>query len=202
METTRHRDQMWTLTYSLKSYWSDRAGYYVGGNMFTHYDPENRRRFRGPDFFLVLDVEDRERKSWIVWREGMRFPDVIIELLSDSTRSVDKGEKKALHERVFCTAEYYLYDPFSQEFIGYHLQGVHYAEVKSDIEGKIFSPVTGLFLAVREEWLRWFTPEGEIIPTPQESAEHEHQRAEAEQQRAEEAEQLLEAYRRRFGAWE
>jgi hypothetical protein len=36
----------------------------------------------------------RERKSWVVWQEGMRFPDVITELLSDTTREVDKGEKK------------------------------------------------------------------------------------------------------------
>jgi len=117
MESARHRDQMWLLIYSLKAYWSDRI--LRGGNMFIHYDPDNRQRFRGPDFFLVLDVEDRERKSWVVWREGMRFPDVIIELLSDSTRTIDKGEKKALYERVFRTAEYYRYDPFSQEFLGY-----------------------------------------------------------------------------------
>lgn len=62
--------------------------------MFFHHDPQNRKKFRGPDFFLVLDVEDRERKSWVVWQERMRFPDVVIELLSDSTREVDKVEKK------------------------------------------------------------------------------------------------------------
>jgi Uma2 family endonuclease len=94
METARHQDQMILLITSLKLHWADRSGYYVGGNMFVHYDPSNKRRSRGPDFFLVLDVEDRERKSWVVWQEGMRFPDVIIELLSDTTREVDKGEKK------------------------------------------------------------------------------------------------------------
>jgi Uma2 family endonuclease len=92
METPRHRDQMNLLIDSLKAHWPDRTGYFVGGNMFLHYDPENRRRTRGPDFFLVLNVEDRERRSWVVWREGMRFPDVIIELLSDSTRSEDEGQ--------------------------------------------------------------------------------------------------------------
>jgi Uma2 family endonuclease len=95
METPRHRDQMNVLIESLKVHWSERSGYYVGGNMFVHYDPTNTRRSRGPDFFLVLDVDDRERKSWVVWREGMRFPDVIIELLSDSTRAIDKGEKSS-----------------------------------------------------------------------------------------------------------
>jgi Uma2 family endonuclease len=209
METPRHRDQMVMLIESLKAHWSERSGYYVGGNMFVHYDPTNTRRSRGPDFFLVLDVDDRERRSWVVWQEGMRFPDVIIELLSDSTRAIDKGEKKQLYVHLFRTAEYYLYDPFSQEFLGYRLQGMDYQEVEPDADGRIHSAVTGLSLGVREGWLRWFTADGTVIPTPQELAEQERQRAEQERQRAEQAtqraeraEQLLEAYQRRFGRLE
>jgi hypothetical protein len=38
--------------------------YYVGGNMFLHFRLNARKKFRGPDFFLVTDVDDRERKSW------------------------------------------------------------------------------------------------------------------------------------------
>jgi hypothetical protein len=156
----------------------------------------------------VLDVDNRERKSWVVWQEGMRFPDVIVELLSDSTRETDKAEKKALYERVFHTGEYYLYDPFSQEFIGYHLQGpsFHYEEVKPDAANKIYSPTTGLALVVQNNWLRWMTREGTLLPTPMELAEQERQRAEQERQRAEQerqraerAEQLLAEYQKRFG---
>jgi Uma2 family endonuclease len=166
----------------------------VGGNMFLHYDPYNRRKFRGPDFFLVLDVEERERKSWVVWQEGMRFPDLIIELLSDSTRTTDKAEKKTLYERVFHTGEYYLYDPFSQEFVGYHLQGphAHYEEMQPDATGKIYSPTAGLYLVVQDEWLRWMTPDGVLVPTPMELAQQQRQRADR-------AEQLLVEYEKRFG---
>ena len=226
--TARHRDQMWPLIYSLQAYWADRTDYYVSdSNTFIHYDPQNRRCLRGPAFFLVLDVEKRERKSWVVWQEGMRFPDVIIELLSDTTRVVDKGEKKTLYERVFHTGEYYLYDPFSQEFTGYHLHGAHYEEVVPDEQRRIYSPAAGLYLAVHDEWLRWMTLEGELVPTPQElvdqerqradqeqqradqeqqraeqerqRADQERQRAEQERQRADQAQQQLEAYQRRFG---
>lgn len=42
-ETARHRDQMIMLIESLKAHWSDRKGYHVGGNMFVHYDPDNKR---------------------------------------------------------------------------------------------------------------------------------------------------------------
>src|SRR5215510_15204940 len=82
----------------------------------------------------------------------MRFPDVIIELLSDTTRAVDTGEKKALYEGLFRTAKYYLYDPWSQEFIGYHLHGMHYREVELDAARRIYSPAIGLYLGIREGW--------------------------------------------------
>jgi len=220
METPRHREQMNLLIDSLNAHWADRSGYYVGGNMFVHYDPENRRRSRGPDFFLVLNVEDLERKSWVVWREGMRFPDVIIKLLSDSTRSEDEGSKKALYAELFRTSEYYLYDPYSQSFTGYQLKGNQYIEREADAEGRIYSEVTELYLAVRNDWLRWLTLDGEVVASPAERAgqerqraeqerqraeqeqlraEQERQRAEQERQRAEQAETMLEAYRRRFG---
>jgi Uma2 family endonuclease len=198
METARHRDQMILLIESLKAYWAERRDYYVGGNMFVHYNLEQKRQFRGPDFFLVLDVDGtRERKSWVVWQEGMRFPDVIIELLSDSTRQVDKSEKKELYARVFHTAEYYLYDPFSYDLIGYQLKGVQYEEMRTDTEGELFSPSTGLSLVVREGWLRWMTQEGELVPTPQESAQRAQQLAEQERQRAEQEQRRAEQERQR-----
>jgi Uma2 family endonuclease len=206
METARHRDQMILLIESLKAHWTDREDYYVGGNMFIHYNPLDKHYMRGPDFFLVLDTDPHERKSWVVWQEGMRFPDVIIELLSDSTREVDRGAKKRLYARVFRTAEYYLYDPFSCELEGFHLLGADYRPTAPDPGGRIFSSLTGMYLAVRDGWLRWLNKAGEVLPTPAELArramslaEQEKQRADRERQRAEEAETLLEAYRKRFG---
>ena len=103
METERHKEQMNLLIDSLKAYWKDSRKYYAGGNMFVHFELNSAKQFKGPDFFLVTDVDGRERKSWVVWQENMRFPDVIIELLSDSTRETDKKEKKKLYAQVFGT---------------------------------------------------------------------------------------------------
>ena len=188
-----------SLIYSLKTHWADRTNYYVSGNMFLYYDPQSHRKFRGPDFFLVLDVDNRERKSWVVWQEGMRFPDLIIELLSDTTREIDTGEKKTLYERVFHTSEYYLYDPLSQDFVGYHLQSGRYQPVASDAQGRVYSPLTDLLFGVHDEWLWWMTRDRVILPMPEEFAKQERQRAEQAEQRAAQAEQLLEKYRQRFG---
>ena len=77
METPRHRDQMVLLIESLRLHWADRQGYYVGGNMFVHYDPQNKRRSRGPDFFLVLDVEERELANYVEYTEQNELSDWI-----------------------------------------------------------------------------------------------------------------------------
>lgn len=192
METPKHREQMNLLIDSLKTYWKEDKRYYTGGNMFLHFDLAGEKKFRGPDFFLVMDVDHRERKSWVVWQENSRFPDVIIELLSDTTRNIDKGEKKELYEQVFRTHEYYVYDPYSQEFAGYRLSGVRYHPILPDKEKKIFSPVTGFYLVVKDDWLRWMTEEGDLLPTDKELYEQEKQRADQEKQRAEKEKQRAE----------
>jgi Uma2 family endonuclease len=72
METQRHALQLQLLIDPLRLYWTDRQDVYVGGNMFVYFSLEQVRHqdFRGPDFFVVLGVPRRERKSWVVWQEG------------------------------------------------------------------------------------------------------------------------------------
>jgi hypothetical protein len=152
--------------------------------------------------FPMLDVDGRERKSWVVWYEHMRFPDVIIELLSESTRAIDYGEKKDLYERTFHTPEYYLYDPYSQEFTAYHLHAGRYREIAPDAQRTVYSPNTDLRLGVRDRWLRWLTIDCHVLPTPMEQVFLERQRVAQERQRAEQAEHALETYRQRFGMLE
>ncbi|HIQ05894.1 MAG TPA: hypothetical protein EYH31_09425 [Anaerolineae bacterium] len=41
------------------------------------------------------------RGAWVVWEEGGRYPDVIVELLPPSIAEMDKTVKKGLYERVF-----------------------------------------------------------------------------------------------------
>ncbi|NJL58567.1 MAG: Uma2 family endonuclease [Desulfobacteraceae bacterium] len=204
METGRHQEQMILLIESLKAFWGDKKPYFAGGNMFLHFDLSGKRHFKGPDFFLVLDVNNRERKSWVVWQELFRFPDVIIELLSDSTRTTDKTEKKELYEQVFRTPEYYIYDPFSFEFAGFRRVKNRYKTIMPDKQNRIYSPATGLYLTIRNERLRWMTEERYILPTNAELYEREMQisqmereRAEAERQKAEEEKQRAEAERQK-----
>ena len=222
METPRHRQQMNLLIETLEIYWADRQDVYVGGNMFLYYNVNQvrNRDFIGPDFFAVQGVERREHKSWVIWQEG-KGPDVVIELLSESTADYDKTEKKQLYQDRVRVPEYFLYDPFSGELAGFSLRDGQYTPIEPDAEGRLMSRQLGLMLLraegvfQREQaiWLRWATPDGVIIPTHQEQAEQaqqraeqehqraeqEHERAEQERQRAAEMEDLLARYRERFG---
>jgi Uma2 family endonuclease len=65
-----------------------------------------KRDFCGPDFFVVLDTEKRPRKSWVVWGEQGKYPNVIVEILSDSTANIDRTKKKILYQNTFRTPNY------------------------------------------------------------------------------------------------
>jgi Uma2 family endonuclease len=208
-ESQRHVLQMTLLIESLTLAWADRPDGFVGGDMFLYFSPEQvrGRDFRGPDVFAVLDVPKRERKSWVVWQEG-KGPDVIIELLSESTAAIDKGEKKRVYQDEVKVPEYFWYDPETGELAGFRLRDGVYEPIVPDSAGRLPCEVLDLAL-VRERgryndveavWLRWTTAGGALLPTSAEIAEQERRRAEAERRRAEAERRRAEAERRRAEA--
>ncbi|MEO1633447.1 MAG: Uma2 family endonuclease, partial [Cyanobacteria bacterium J06631_9] len=87
LETYLHLQQMMLLLNCLDWLWKDRTDYFSAGNLTVYYSPLQLKSedFRGPDFFVVLDTEKRPCKSWVVWEESGKYPNIIIELLSTST---------------------------------------------------------------------------------------------------------------------
>src|SRR5438552_237108 len=71
LETNIHRLLMNLLIEVLTRHWADRRDYFVGGNMCFYYSALQAKKndFRGPDFFVVKDVEHRQRDSWVAWEE-------------------------------------------------------------------------------------------------------------------------------------
>lgn len=196
METPRHQFQMDLLVNVMDRWLAARGDGFAGGNMFLYYNLQQTRQntFVGPDFFVTLDVPRGERKSWVVWEQG-KGPDLVVELLSASTSQYDKTLKKTLYARQVRVPEYYWYDPFNPEdFAGFTLHGAHYQPLTMDARGRIHSAIlnldlgrwSGTFQGIEAVWLRWFTPEGEMLPTEAEAA---RQHAEDAEQRAEVAEQ-------------
>lgn len=199
METQRHKLQMDLLIDQLLPWLAQREDGFVSGNMFVYFSLAQVRNqdFRGPDFFVVLGVPKRERKSWVVWEEG-KGPDVVIELLSESTVEQDKTEKKQIYQNQLRVPEYFWFDPFNPEdWAGFALREGIYESLELDDHNRFLSQRLGLTLVlwrgiykdIEAVWLRWATPTGVVLPTPQEQAEQRanqaEQRAEQEQQRAE-----------------
>jgi len=201
LETDFHRRQIDLLIRLLEFWWLDRSDFYISGNLTVYYNEQQLRKrdFRGPDVFIVLGAEKRDRRSWAIWEEGGRYPNVVIELLSSSTAAVDRGKKKDLYQDVWRVPEYYWFHPEAMEFAGFRLIGGTYIAIAPTESGRLQSEQLGLELGIHERQLRWFTAEGDLIPLPEEA---ERQRAEQERQHAEQERQArkrLENYLRSQG---
>jgi Uma2 family endonuclease len=170
LETDFHREQIELLIRLLKYWWRDRPDFYITGNLTVYYDEEQikRRKFRGPDIFVVLGVEKKDRRSWSIWEEGGKYPNVVIELLSSATASVDRGAKKILYQDVWRVPDYFWFHPETMEFAGFHLVNGHYEAIAPTEAGWLWSEQLSLYLGIQEQRLRWFTADGELVPLPEE----------------------------------
>jgi Uma2 family endonuclease len=195
MESARHHEQMIVLIDSLQHAWRDRDDFYVGGNMFFYFSETQARNndFRGPDVFVAMDTTQRERRAWVVWEENGQVPDVIIELLSETTEHIDRGEKMRVYARLR-VGEYFLFDPFSGVLEGYELDlpQSRYEAKRVDRNGRLRCRRLGLRLGrarstirgMEADWLRWFDATGSVLITSPEAARSSELQANAEAERA------------------
>jgi Uma2 family endonuclease len=195
MESSLHYTQLALLVACLEWLWRDRSDFFIGANLTIYFSREQLKNkdFRGPDFFLVKQTEKRSRRSWVVWEEGGKYPDLIIELLSESTAQTDRNLKKELYQDRFRTPEYFWFSPETMEFAGYRLVNQQYDLIPANESGWLWSQSLGLYLGVREGVLRYFTAAGLLVPSPEEAAEQAQQQAQQAEARAAQFAQQLRA---------
>ncbi|OYD98116.1 hypothetical protein CDG76_04700 [Nostoc sp. 'Peltigera membranacea cyanobiont' 210A] len=194
LESDLHREQIDLLIRILKLWWRERQDFYSSGNLTIYYSPNQKKSeyFRGPDFFVVLGTQKKDRKSWVVWQEDGKYPNLIVEILSSSTTAVDKGLKKQVYQDTFRTPDYFWFDPVTMELQGFHLVDGKYQEIQVTTDGRLWSQQLELYLGVYEGKLRFFTTENQLILSSEELAEQERLRAEQAEERAEQAEERAE----------
>jgi Uma2 family endonuclease len=194
LESYQHLQQMVLLLKCLDWFWKDRNDYFSAGNLTIYYSPRQRKSedFRGPDFFVVLNTEKRPRKSWVLWEEEGQYPNIIVELLSDSTAKTDRGLKKQIYQNTFRTPDYFWFDPHNLEFQGFSLVSGTYQPLEPNQQGHLWSEQLGLYLGVLDGMLRFFTAEGKLVPTLEEATDAALQEAEAAEQEAKLAQQNAE----------
>jgi Uma2 family endonuclease len=179
MESSLHYMQLLLLVTSLEWAWRERDDFFIGANLTIYFSRQQlkHRDFRGPDFFLVKNTTRSPRNSWVVWEEDGRYPELIIELLSDSTAKVDRTTKRDLYAERFHTPEYFYFSPETLEFAGFKLDCNQYVPLTPNDQGWFWSESLGFFLGVHNTQLRYFSLEGRMIPTPEEAARDEILRA-------------------------
>ena len=183
MDSAWHRVAMTLLIEIAVHFLRRRKLGYVAGNMCLYYSLKQAltKDFLGPDFFYVKQADPRKlRDKWEVWKENNLFPDVIIELISPSTKAKDLGKKKTIYEQTFQTREYFAYDPADNTLRGWRLSAItnRYESIESDDQGRMYCEELNLWLGTwlgtverqKASWLRFFHDDGSLVLRPEEEA--------------------------------
>jgi Uma2 family endonuclease len=223
MESDWHVVSIALLDELVRNHLGAPQNYFCGGNMFIYYSVEQAKeieeyveaetvarkpRYKGPDFFLVKDVDGtKPRESWVVWQEDGRYPDLVVEFISPSTRRKDVNENAKFYATVFRVPEYFWFDRYRGVLRGYRLSAGGYAPIRADRRGWLWSEVLGAYVGVWKgeyrgrvfPWLRLWDKDGNLVLTREEreareraareqaeaQAQQERERAERERERAE-----------------
>ncbi len=209
LDSDWHRLEIGLLVELVHCGWQPPSAYFMGGNMFIYFSAQQARNrdFPGPDFFLVKNVSSHIRPYWVTWKEGGRFPDLVIELLSPSTRHEDLIVKKPIYETVFKTPDYFCYDPDRNELLGWRLTQGRYEPLVPNDQGWLWcqelafwlGPWAGEYMGKHSVWLRFFDAQGTVVPT---LAEFGRRQTQAAEEKTRTAEEIAAAERRRAEAAE
>ena len=207
LESNRHRIGINVLIRSLNQALASRNDFFAGGNMFVYYSTQQTKNkdFRGPDFFVVLDVDGtKPREGWVVWQEAGRYPDLIVELMSPTTAQVDLTTKKDLYEKTFHTRNYFVYNPFDPDsLLRWCLDSNQsYQELQRNERGWLWCSTLGFWLGTWSgtidrntcSWLRFYDSDFNLLLLPEEA---ERERADAQQQRADTQQQRADTQQQR-----
>ncbi len=183
---------------------------FCGVDMNLYYDVKHPKWYKRPDWFAVVGVprwyeQSDMRLSYVVWDEKIN-PLVVVELLSPGTEDEDLGEtigeegkpptKWEVYESILKVPYYVTFSRYTNEMKAFHLVGDRYQRAELN-EGRLLVPEVELSLGLWQGickqrdrlWLRWMTPEGDLIPILEEEAAVAKQRATNAEQRAINAEQ-------------
>lgn len=125
---------------------------YLAAELPTYYPAEPRF---APDLMAVLDVEDHDRDSWIVSREGKGI-DWVLEVHVGGDRKKDAEQNVARYARLGI-AEYFMYDRAKNRLHAFRLspESRTYAAVLPQ-HGRYSSSVLELDVQVDKDRLRFY----------------------------------------------
>ena len=143
--------QFWPILYvgaALDRYYQDRDDVYVVGNLLVYYQEGDRNKSVSPDLMVVFGASKHIRSSYRLWEEP-KAPDFVLEIASESTHRIDRGEKRDLYAGMG-VSEYWQYDPVGDylepPLLGFRLAEGRYMPISATAQA-------GGMLALRSEVL-------------------------------------------------
>ena len=207
-QTGRHLSQTSLWFHALKRRLPNAS---VCSDLPLHYQLGDTNKTLVPDLFVALRAPpDDDRGSYKLWVNPV--PELVVEMLSESTSDADVGSKRATYEHLG-VREYWLFDPRGFELptplAGHRLRAGRYRPIAANAAGRLPSEVLDLDLHVYAGELRFRDPvTGEDLSTYDEAvhdqrvqksrADMEKSRADAAERRAAAAERELARLRLRI----
>ena len=109
-ETGLHVEAAMQMIAALKRALRHKKDVCVGGNQFMYFREGDPKQVVCPDAYAAFHTDPAPRRTWKVWEEGGRFPDLVVEIISESSRLLDDRGKRGVYEALG-VREYYLFDP-------------------------------------------------------------------------------------------
>ena len=163
---------------------------FIAGDLLWYPVPTRIIAPVAPDVMVVFGRPKGKRGSYRQWREENIPPQVVFEILSPSNNAEEMERKLEFYD-TYRVEEYYLYDPDTFRFDGWHRQDGHLTKLWQ-LNGQI-SPRLGIRFETSQGELVIYRPDGQRFLTSIEM----DQTSQRERQRAEQAESLLKRERQR-----
>lgn len=182
-ETDLHRDWMFRLLEIFRQRYRDEQ-VYIASDLLVYYEEGTPSKFVVPDCFVVLDCKPGRRRTFQTWNEK-RVPNVVFEVTSRGTSSIDIVDKPVIYERMG-VQEYFLYDP-TASYLEPPLQGYRMTNGSlhqiAEANGRIRCETLGVELFLREH---------DLVIVDKETGVEQLTRADAEELAREQAERMQE----------
>jgi Uma2 family endonuclease len=182
-EVSLHRRQVVYLETNLRVELPDR---FVGANLGVYWVPgQLEKPWAGPDVLVSTgQPADPEPRVYLVWEDGpIQF---VAEVASERTRRTEKRKRERTYQDQLAIPEVLHIDHSRDQLELWRLREGKYVEVRPE-GGRLYSQELGVWFGWEEgrRFVRIWTPDGRMLPTPEE----ERERGVAMEQHAREAEE-------------
>jgi Uma2 family endonuclease len=146
-----------TLKENLELMYADTADVFVAGDLLWYpVEGDNKTRV-APDAMVAFGRPKGYRGSYMQWKEDDVAPQVVFEVLSPGNRRAEMAKKQVFYNR-FGVEEYYEYDPYNVELIGWQRQNGGLESIES-LDGWL-SPRLNIRFTTTPETLVIYRPDG------------------------------------------